>query len=442
MTTPAAQTPAGSPTIGSATLPTGDVSIRDVTPGQWRAFWAVFLGWIVDSFDFNILTFIVIDIQQSFTIDRALAGALGTVTLMMRLVGGTIAGTAADKWGRKLPLTLSILWFSLFAALSGFSTSYAMLFAFRALFGLGMGGEWAAGMPLVLEHWPTKLRGLASGLLLGGWYWGYLLAAAVFQFVYPLFNDTPDFAWRAMFWMAIVPALFTLWIRARVPESPVWLERQRLKKEAALAGRPIQESPVSLARIFKADLIGTTLQTTLVIGAFMCIYYSVNYWYPTLHREAGRDPLGYLVAFNLGAIAGTLTWGALSQTRLGRRGAVTITVLVGMAALPLYLHATTTPMMILGAALMGFFGMGVWGMAPAYTVERFPAEVRGAGPGFCYHAGAAIGALMPTLLGALRDRGFDLVNGMTIAMVISGICALIAIWSGPETRGRRLEAHN
>ena len=178
---------------------------RQVTRDQWRAFWAVFLGWIVDSFDFNILAFIVIDIQQSFTVDRALAGALGTVTLIMRLVGGTIAGTMADKWGRKLPLMLSVLWFSLFACLSGFSTSYAMLFALRALFGLGMGGEWAAGMPLVLEHWPPKLRGLASGLMLGGWYWGYLLAAAVFQFIYPLFNDTPDLAWRVMFWVALVP---------------------------------------------------------------------------------------------------------------------------------------------------------------------------------------------------------------------------------------------
>ena len=220
---------------------------RQVTKDQWRAFWAVFLGWIVDSFDFNILTFILIDIQQSFTVDRALAGALGTVTLAMRLVGGTIAGTMADKWGRKLPLMLSVLWFSLFACLSGFSTSYAMLFALRALFGLGMGGEWAAGMPLVLEHWPTKLRGLASGLLLGGWYWGYLLAAVVFQFVYPLLGDTPDFAWRAMFWMALVPALFTLWIRAKVPESPVWLERQRMLAEARRRGQPIVESKISLA---------------------------------------------------------------------------------------------------------------------------------------------------------------------------------------------------
>ncbi len=258
-----------------------------VSRDQWRAFWAVFLGWVVDAFDFNIMTFILIDIQNSFTVDRALAGALGTVTLIMRLVGGAAAGTIADKWGRKLPLMLSVLWFSLFAFLSGFSTSYTMLFALRALFGIGMGGEWAAGMPLVLEHWPTKLRGLASGLLLGGWYWGYLLAAATFQFVYPLFSGTPDLAWRAMFWIAIVPALLTLWIRRNVQESPIWLEQQRIVKEAARTGRQSTEPKISLVRIFQRDLIGTTIQTTAVIGAFMCVYYSVNYWYPTFLRESG-----------------------------------------------------------------------------------------------------------------------------------------------------------
>src|SRR5262245_25674541 len=250
-------------------------SLRDVTPAQWRAFWAVMLGWIVDSFDFNILAFIVIDIQKSFEVDRALAGALATVTLVMRLIGGTIAGTMADKYGRKLPLTLSIIVFSLFAALSGFSTSYTMLFGLRALFGLGMGGEWAAGMPLVLEHWPTRLRGFVSGLMLGGWYWGYLLAAAVFQFVYPQFNSTPDFAWRTMFWVCIIPALLTLWIRSGVPDSPVWLARQKRLKESAGAldrfGKPTgtalaQEPKLSLTCIFRPDLIGTTIQTTLVIG--------------------------------------------------------------------------------------------------------------------------------------------------------------------------------
>jgi SHS family lactate transporter-like MFS transporter len=414
-----------------AALPADDVSdrpwYRQVTREQWNAFWAVFLGWVVDSFDFNILAFIIIDIQQSFTVDRALAGALGTVTLMMRLVGGTIAGTAADRWGRKLPLMLSVLWFSLFAFLSGFSTSYAMLFALRALFGLGMGGEWAAGMPLVFEHWPARLRGLASGLMLGGWYWGYLLAAITFQFVYPLFNETPDLAWRVMFWVAIVPALFTLWIRARVAESPIWLERQ--KKPAGTAPK------MSVGRIFQRDLIGTTIHTTLVIGSFMCIYYSVNYWYPTFLRDSGRTTLPYLAAFNIGAIAGTAMWGRLSETRLGRRGAATVTMLLGIASLPLYLHATTSLTLGLGALMMGFFGMGIWGMAPAYSNERFPTDVRGVGAGFCYHAAAAIGALMPYVLGALQDQGFALVNAMSAAMVLSGLTAMI-IWLGPETRGR------
>ena len=133
---------------------------RQVSGEQWRAFWATFVGWIVDAFDFNILSFILIDIQRSFTVNSSLAALLGTVTLLMRLVGGVVAGTAADKWGRKLPMLLSILWFSLFAFLSGFSTSYTMLFGFRALFGIGMGGEWAAGMTLVIEHWPARLRGL------------------------------------------------------------------------------------------------------------------------------------------------------------------------------------------------------------------------------------------------------------------------------------------
>jgi MFS transporter, SHS family, lactate transporter len=408
---------------------------RQVTRDQWRAFFAVFLGWIVDSFDFNILTFIIMDIRNSFTVDNALAGALGTVTLVMRLAGGTIAGTAADKWGRKGPLMISVLWFSLFAALSGFSTSYAMLFALRALFGLGMGGEWAAGMPLVLEHWPTRLRGIASGLLLGGWYWGYLAAAAAYQFIYPLFaTDNPDFAWRAMFWLCVIPALFTLWIRRSVPESPVWLARQR--DIAALSPEARRAQPrLSLPRIFKPDMIGVTIRTTLVIGAFMCIYYSLNFWYPTFLIEARRPVLPYLAAFNFGAIAGTATWGRLSEGRLGRRGAATITVILGMASLPLYLHVQDPFLLGLGAAMMGFFGMGVWGMAPAYSNEAFPTEVRGVGPGFCYHAAAAIGATMPWVLGFLRDQGFVMVNAMSAAMVLSGIAAMV-IWTGPETRGR------
>ena len=122
------------------TPPTEPPWYRQITGEQWKAFLATFFGWLLDGFDFTIMTFILIDIQNSFAVDRALAGALGTVTLMFRLVGGLGAGVAADRWGRKLPLMLSILWFSIFAFLSGFSTSYAMLFAFRR----SLESAWAA----------------------------------------------------------------------------------------------------------------------------------------------------------------------------------------------------------------------------------------------------------------------------------------------------------
>jgi SHS family lactate transporter-like MFS transporter len=409
---------------------------RQVSGEQWRAFWATFIGWIVDAFDFNILSFIVLDIQRSFTVNSGLAGALATVTLLMRLVGGVVAGTAADRWGRKLPMLLSILWFSLFAFLSGFSSSYAMLFGFRALFGIGMGGEWAAGMTLVIEHWPVRLRGLVSGMLLGGWYWGYLLAAAAFQFIYPLFNDRPDIGWRVMFWIAIVPAFFTLWIRSTVSESPVWLERQRHLQTAA--GK--LEAKISLVRIFERDLILTTIQTTAVIGAFMCAFYSIAFWYPTFLRNSGRSTLPYLIAFNLGAIGGTIFWGRLSEGVLGRRGAVTITALLGVASIPLYLHAAGPITLGLGALTMGMFGSGIWGMAPAYVAERYPTAVRGVGPGFCYHAAAGIGSVMPVLIGNMQDRGMALSTAMTIAIAVALLFSASLMWFGPETRGRQLTA--
>ena len=419
---------------------------RQVTREQWKAFWATFLGWMLDGFDFTILTFILIDIQSSFTVDRALAGALGTVTLMFRLVGGFGFGVMADRYGRKLPLMLSILWFSIFAFLSGFSTSYAMLFAFRALFGIGMGGEWAAGMPLALEHWPAKFRGLASGLLQGGFYWGYILSALTFHYVYPLFNAIPDpfsdaagatLGWRVMFWTGVLPALLVLWIRSGVSESPVWLARQQRLKDA---GSAAVAQHVSVLRLFQPDLWWATVQSSLLMGAFMFSYYSLSFWYPTFLREGGHGTLGYLIAFNLGAIVGMALWGRASETRLGRRGAVSAGALIGVAVLPAYLGSTDPLTLVIGAIVMGACGGGVWGMAPSYLTERFPTEVRGVGPGLSYHLGAALGSATPFVLGRLQDGGMTVGGAMSLCIAVSGVLVAAVVWMGPETRGRQFTA--
>ena len=403
---------------------------RALTPDQRRAFFAAFLGWMLDGFDYTILTFVLVDIQRSFTVDNFLAGALGTVTLMFRLVGGAAAGTMADRVGRKLPLVLSILWFSLFTLLSGFSTSYGMLFACRALFGIGMGGEWAAGMPLALEHLPTRLRGAAAGILQGAFTWGFILSALTFHFVYPLIHTRPDFAWRVMFWIGSLPAMFVLWIRARVKESPVWLERSR-------AGVETREG-LSLMRIFRGDLVGTTIHASIVAAGFMVSYQSVVYWYATFLRSRQLDTLPYIVTLSVGGIAGSAFWGWVSQGWPGRRGAVTMAALIGIAMAPIYLMSQDPRLLLLGALLVGFGAHGMWGAFPAYLSERFPSAVRGAGAGFCYHAGSLVGSVTPSAIGYLTVRGMPLPTAMTLAIAVSGLALAGIIWLGPETRDRAL----
>jgi SHS family lactate transporter-like MFS transporter len=414
----------------AATLPW----YRQVTPQQWRAFAAAFLGWVLDGFDFTILTFILIDIQKSFTIDSALAGALGTVTMLTRLVGGVSAGAAADRWGRKGPLMFSILWFSIFSLLSGFSTSYAMLFGFRALFGIGMGGEWAAGMPLALEQWPQHLRGIGSGILQSGWPTGFILSSFAFQYLYPVFSSHPDLGWRAMFWIGVLPALLVLWIQKGVAESPVWLERQRHLK----ANR--QKDQISLIRILKRDLIRSTIHTSLVMGAFIFAYYSATFWYPTFLREGGYSPFWYLIAMNLGTIIGSLLWGIASESRLGRRGAIAIGGIMGIFMVPLFVLTKQPSILLLGALLLGIGGPGMWGVVPSYLTERFPTAARGVGPGFAYHVGAGLGSGTPTLIGAFKNKGIALSSAMAGCIVLGNLLVVALVWLGPETRGRMFSA--
>ncbi len=165
--------------------------VQEVSRQEWKTFLTTFAAWTLDAFDFTIITFVLTDIRRSFEVNLALAGALATVTLLFRMIGGIGAGTLADRYGRKGPILFAIAWYTGFAFLSGLSTSYVMLFTFRGLFGIGMGGMWAAGMPLALEQWPAKHRGIASGILQGGYSTGFLLSSLVYQLGYPLISDRP-----------------------------------------------------------------------------------------------------------------------------------------------------------------------------------------------------------------------------------------------------------
>jgi SHS family lactate transporter-like MFS transporter len=334
-----------------------------------------------------------------------------------------------------------------------------------------MGGEWAAGMPLALEHLPDRLRGAAAGILQGAWAWGYILSALVFQTLYPVLRAQMDEAWRGMFWLGAIPALFVLWIRSRVSESPLWLALQReagsrnpafatatagshrsasrvggqdpadLRRAGSVDRPPLAPSAarprVSLARIFARDLLGTTIHCSLLAACFMVSYYSVTYWYATFLQRRALNTLPYIVALNVGGILGSAFWGGISEGRLGRRGAVTCAAALGVIASPVYLMSDQPAILLIGALLVGFGAHGMWGAFPSYLTERYPSEVRGAGAGFCYHAGALVGSFTSFAIGHLVDTGWTLPGAMTMSVALSGLAVSLIIWLGPETRGRR-----
>ena len=405
-----------------------------MTSAQKKAFLTTFFAWVLDAFDFTILTFVLLDIQQSFSVNRALAGLLGTVTLLFRVVGGIGAGTAADRWGRKGPILFSIAWYTLFAFLSGLSTTYVMLFAFRGLFGIGMGGMWAAGLPLALEHVPAKLRGIASGLLQAGYSVGFLLSSLVFQFGYPLVSGDREWGWRFMLWAGVLPAVIVFAVMWTVEESPIWLEQQRRRAAAGETAR------LSLMRLFDRDLRAVTIHTSLLMGSFSALYNSTTFWYPTLLASLKLQPLAFLIGINAGAVIGSVSLGALSERWGGRRGAATIGMVLGLLAAPLFVWSSGYWGLLIGAWMMGMFAAGAWGIVPGYLSERFPTEARGVGTGFAYHAGIGIGSFVPYLIGTLQDRGVELGTAMLGCIVTAGVVLLTLLWLGPETRGRPLDS--
>ena len=176
------------------------------------------------------------------------------------------------------------------------------------------------------------------------------------------------------------------------------------------------------------------------MAAFMFSYHSITFWYPTLLGTLKLPPLRFLIALNAGGLIGSVILGQLSETRLGRRGAPTVGMIVGMLAAPMYLWSSDPNLLLLGAALIGLGCSGAWGIVPGYLSERFPTEARAAGTGFAYHVGAGLGAVTPFVIGALRDSGMALASAMLACITVAGALVLVMLWLGPETRGQRLDA--
>jgi MFS transporter, SHS family, lactate transporter len=390
------------------------------TQDQRNAVVASFLGWTLDAFDFFLMVFILRDVATEFGVPIADVTVAILLTLAMRAIGAFVFGRLADRYGRQPILMIDILLYSVLEFASGFAWSLTSLLVLRALFGVAMGGEWGIGASLTMETIPAKARGIVSGLLQAGYPTGYLLASIVYAVLYT------SIGWRGMFMVGVVPALLVLFVRRNVKESPNW--RGRAAEEGGIV--PILKRHWTLA-----------VYAIVLMTAFNFFSHGTQDLYPTFlqvqHKFAPYTVGTIAVIYNIGAILGGLTFGALSE-RYGRRRMIVIAVLLALPVLPLWAFSETAAMLAIGAFLMQFMVQGAWGIVPAHLNELSPDAVRGTFPGFVYQLGNLLASANATIqAGIAASHGGN--YGFAMALVCGIVVIAIALLAGfgVEAKGAR-----
>jgi MFS family permease len=404
----------------------------ELTPQERSTLLATFGGWALDGMDVMVYSFAIPTLIALWHISKGRAGILAAATLIISALGGWIAGLLADRYGRARVLQITIAWFALFTFLSGFTSSFWQLLITRGLQGLGFGGEWAVGSVLMGEAIRAEHRGKAVGTVQGGWAIGWGVAALVYA---ALFSTLPPaLAWRALFWIGILPALLVFYIRRYVPEPEVY---RRARVELAAAGERRR-----FLEIFSPSLLGVTLLTSLMATGAQGGYYALATWLPTyLKTTRGLSVLNtgaYLMVVIAGSFTGYMVSAWLTD-RLGRRRTLILFALCSFVTVAAYTYLPigNGVMLLLGFPL-GFFASGSFAPMGAFLTELFPSRVRGSGQGFSYNFGRGIGALFPALVGFLSAR-ISLGAAIAAFSLSAYLLMILAVLILPETRGKELE---
>jgi SHS family lactate transporter-like MFS transporter len=386
-------------------------------PDHRAAVAAGFLGWMLDAFDFFLVVFCLTAIGREFhKPDKQIALSI-TLTLAFRPVGAFIFGLLADRYGRRLPLMIDLVFYSIVEVLTGFAPNYTVFMILRALFGIGMGGEWGVGASLVMEKVPPRLRGVLSGLLQQGYAAGNLLAALSFFF---LFDKV---GWRPLFFLGGLPALLALFVRFHVKESEVW------EKSKHADWRSLSRAILSHWKLF--------LYLTLLMTMMNFASHGTQDMYPTfLERQWHFSPTqrSGLSAFSMvGALIGGVLVGYLSD-RWGRRKAIIAALLLAIAAIPLWAFSTRLGLLVTGAFLMQFMVQGAWGVIPAHLSELSPNAVRGFLPGFAYQCGVLMASSV-VYIEAVFAEHMQYGTAMALTAVTVFTLAVLIAALGRERRG-------
>jgi len=393
-------------------------------PDQRNAFVAAFLGWTMDAFDYFLVVLVYAEIAKDFGVSLERMAFLTTVTLLMRPVGAFIFGVWADRSGRRIPLMVDVVFYSLVGFLCAFAPNFTVLLVLRLLYGIGMGGEWGLGAALAMEKIPARRRGLFSGILQEGYAAGYLLAALAFLLVHSVFG----LSWRWLFGLSIIPALISLLIRARVRESEVW---QTARARVSRVGmRQVLLNRTVLRRFGYLVLLMT---------AFNWMSHGTQDIYPTFLKAgiglSATTATWIAVIYNIGAIIGGPVVGALSQ-RHGRRRMIVICAVLGLPIVPIFAYSSTAAMLCVGAFLMQVVVQGAWGVIPAHLTELSPDEIRGFYPGVTYQLGNCLAAFnLPIQEALAASHGYPFALAATIIPVLVAVAVLTA--AGRENKGLR-----
>lgn len=386
---------------------------------------------MLDAMDFLLYVFALSSIQKEFGFTNAQAGLVGSAGLVSSALGGIGAGILCDKIGRRKTLMITILAYSLASGGTALATGLASLMFWRALVGLGLGGEWSAGATLVSESWPAEHRGKAIALMQSGWALGYMAAAGLSALILPVYG------WRVLFVLGMLPALLTIFVRRKVEEPAIWTTRR--------------EPSGTLADLFRDVFAHRTIAATALATAVLFAYWGLNTWLPTFLSkplEQGGAGLSivrsftYVALAQIGTFAGYLTFGVLSD-RFGRRPSfavyVTMAAIVSLAygTAPRWAGASSEAVLLALGPLVGFFGTGFFSLFGSMLAELYPTRIRGTGQGFAYNFGRGISALAPFAVGALADRyGIGAALTMNAGFFLLGAFLVFTL---PETRATELE---
>jgi MFS family permease len=400
---------------------------REGSPDAHRALVAAALGWMLDAFDVMIYALLLASIVKDLGLTQQTAGAIGSAMLLAAAAGGLAFGVVADRFGRTRALIASVLIYSVFTALCGFATSATQLAIFRILLGIGMGGEWASGAALVSETWPDAHRGKALGLMQSAWAIGYGLAALVTLIV------LPRWGWRAVFFVGVLPALLTIWVRRYVKEPDIWLN-----------ARGQQRPHGSLAQVFRGGRAGVTIAVTSMNACTLFAWWGFNLWLPGfLSFPAASGGVGlsaekmswFIIAMQVGMWFGYVTFGYISDA-IGRKRAYVSYLLAAAVLIAIYTSVREPIVLLMLGPLVAFSATGYFSGFGAVTAEIYPTDIRATAQGFTYNLGRIASAAAPWTVGTLaQTRGFDVALSTTsVALVMA---AILWIWI-PETRGRKL----